>query len=94
MKKEWEIDRDTGMLGAYEEENAILRKTEDGRVETIFRDTRHWITPEGLVRERLMLIGGKSFRVTSVLPNSGKATPTEKLISYIDRELEEEAPSI
>ena len=39
MKKNWEIYRDTGILGGYIPEQAKLRRTEDGEVATVFRDT-------------------------------------------------------
>ncbi len=39
MKKDWEIYRDTGILGGYIPEQAKLRRTEDGEVATVFRDT-------------------------------------------------------
>lgn len=91
MKKDWEIYRDTGMLGTCGAQSAVLREAEDG-VETLFRDTAHWESGEGLIREREMIIQGKRFLVTSVFPG-GRATPTEKLLSYIDSELEKEAHS-
>ncbi len=88
MKPDWKIYQDTGMLGAYVKENAILREAEDGGVETIFRDTEHWAKPEGFTKERTMLIQGKRFHVTSVFP--GGETPTNRLLTYIDGELEKE----
>ena len=43
MKQDWEIYRDTGILGAYRPEQVILRRSEDGGVETLFRDsTAKW----------------------------------------------------
>ena len=39
MKKDWEIYRDTGIIGGYIPEQAKLRRTEDGEVATVFRDT-------------------------------------------------------
>ena len=39
MKKDWEIYRDTGILGGYIPEQAKLRQTENGEVATVFRDT-------------------------------------------------------
>ena len=39
MKQDWEIYRDTGILGAYRPEQVILRRSEDGGVETLFRDS-------------------------------------------------------
>ena len=37
MKQDWEIYRDTGILGAYRPEQVILRRSEDGGVETLFQ---------------------------------------------------------
>lgn len=88
MKSDWEIYRDIGMLGTYAKESAVLRKAEDGGVETIFRDTEHWARPEGFTKERTMLIQGKRFHVTSVF--HGEEAPTDRLLAYIDGELEKE----
>lgn len=93
MKQDWEIYRDTGMLGAYQPDQAVLRETGDG-VETMFRDTKHWSRPEGLIREREMLIGGKCFRITSVFPDGTSVTPTEKLLCLIDTEFEKETRTV
>ena len=93
MKSEWETYRDTGMLGTYHKEAAILRQSEGGGVDTIFRDTTYKAGDDGLVQERIMLIEGKRFQVTSVFPGDGKTTPTEKMLAYIDSELEKEAHS-
>lgn len=90
MKQDWEIYRDTEMLGAYHPECAVLRETEGG-VTTVFRDTEHWNRSEGFVRERSMVIGGKCFRITSVFPDDASVTPTDKLLRLIDAELEKEA---
>ena len=43
MKQDWKIYRDTGILGTYRPEQVILRRSEDGGVETLFRDsTAKW----------------------------------------------------
>ena len=39
MKKAYEEYRDTGMLGGYNPNGALLRETESGEVLTSFRDT-------------------------------------------------------
>lgn len=93
MKKDWQEYRDTGMLGAYRPEYAILRKAESGGVTTTFRDTEHWNRDEGITRERKMLIGGKCFHITSVFPDASTATPTDKLLALIDAELEKDSHS-
>lgn len=90
MKKDWEIYRDTGILGAYHSGMGILRKTEGGEVETIYRDTVHWDRDEGWTQEREMLINGNHFHITSVFSNTPIATPTDKLLSLIDTEIEKE----
>ena len=75
MKKDWEIYRDTGVLGGYMPECAKLRQTENGEV----------------AKQRDMLIGSRRFCITSVFPAESCATPTEKLLACIDAELEKEA---
>lgn len=87
MKTEFEEYRDTGMLGAYAPEKAVLREAEGGDINTIFRDSSYWNTKEGVVGERNMLIEGRVFHVTSVFPSETKATPTDKLLSLIDSNL-------
>lgn len=93
MKKDWQEYRDTGMLGVYRPENAVLRQMESGGVTTTFRDTEHWDRDEGFVREREMLIGGKCFHITSVFLDTPTATPTDKLLALIDTEFEKESHS-
>ncbi len=90
MKKDWQDYRDTKMLGVYHPENAVLRKAENGEVIATFRDTAYWDRDEGAVRERKMLIGGKCFHITSVFPDVPTATPTDKLLTLINTELEKE----
>ena len=58
MKKDWEIYRDTGILGAYRPEQVILRRSEDGGVETLFRDSTAKWEGDDLTRQRAMLVGG------------------------------------
>ena len=93
MKKDWEIYRDTGILGSYRPEQGILRRTEDGNVESSFRDAATLADTDCVTRKREMLIGSKRFCITSVFPAESCATPTEKLLACIDAELEKEAHS-
>ena len=93
MKKDWEIYRDTGILGGYMPECAKLRQTEDGDVATVFRDTTTCMEEDCITKQREMLIGGRRFCITSVFPSEPSATPTEKLLACIDAELEKEAHS-
>ena len=57
MKKDWEIYRDTGILGGYIPEQAKLRRTEVGEVATVFRDTTTRIEEDCITKQREMLIG-------------------------------------
>ena len=90
MKQDWEIYRDTGILGASRPEQVILRRSEDGGVETLFRDSTAKWEGDDLTRQRAMLVGGKCFLVTSVFPSGASATPTDKLLRLIDTKLERE----
>ena len=87
MRTEYEEYRDTGMLGGYCPEHAILRDGGDGTVTTSFRDAAYWQRDGRMVSERDMLIGGKAFHVTSVFPGEVSVTPTDKLLSLIDADL-------
>ena len=93
MKKDWEIYRDTGILGGYIPEQAKLRRTEDGNVESSFRDAATLADTDCVTRQREMLIGSKRFCITSVFPAEPSATATDKLLAYIDTELKKEAHS-
>ena len=68
MEKDWEVYRDTGVLGSYRPERSILRRTEDGAVESNFRDTVTWADANRVTRQREMLIGSRRFCITSVFP--------------------------
>ena len=93
MKKDWEIYRDTGILGGYMPECAKLRQTEDGDVATVFRDTTTCMEEDCITKQREMLIGGRRFCITSVFPAEPSATPTDKLIACIDAKLEKDRKS-
>lgn len=92
MKSDYEEYKETGMIGAYCPERAILRKGEDG-VLTSYRDCYHRITDDSFTRERTMVVNGKPYLVTSVFPLEPSATPTEKMLSFIDSELAKDAKS-
>ena len=93
MRTEYEEYRDTGMLGGYNPNGALLRETESGEVLTSFRDTYYQHQDDHIINQREMLIGGKVFHVTSVFPMDATATPTDKLLSLIDTDLKKEAHS-
>ena len=52
MEKDWEVYRDTGVLGSYRPERSILRRTEGGAVENNFRDTVTWADANRVTRQR------------------------------------------
>lgn len=90
MRTEFEEYINTGMLGTYHPESAIVRQTEDGGTVTIFRDT----TQFGSAKDRDMIIEGRVFHVTSIFAGEPTATPTEKLLALIDTELAKESRSV
>lgn len=93
MKKDYEAYRDTGVLGSYRPEMAVLREQRGGEVLTTFRDTNYQQQEDRLESQRKMLIRGKVFHVTSVFPSQAIATPTDKLLSLIDAEFSEKGHS-
>ena len=91
-KKDWETLRDTGMLGAYQPEEVSLQELPSGEVLPLFSDPELWEYPGQLVRKREMVIGGKVFHITSVFSgeDTSSTTPTGKLLSHIDRQLQKD----
>ena len=57
MRTEYEEYRDTGMLGGYNPNGALLRETESGEVLTSFRDTSYQHQDDHIINQREMLIG-------------------------------------
>ena len=88
MKTESEIYLETGILGGYRPEEAVLRKADGGGVDTLYRDANYTVSEKEYSRERQMLIRGKRFIVTSVFPTNATSTPTDKILSVIDGDLE------
>ena len=84
---------ETGILGSYRPENAVVKKYDSGAALTLFRDTV--CTHEGAarVREREMLIKGRRFIISSVFLSDAKATATDKMLSLIDEDLGRDAKS-
>ena len=93
MRTEYEEYRETGMLGGYDPDRAMLRETENGEVLTSFRDTSYQHLDDHIINQREMLIGGKVFHVTSVFQIDATATPTDKLLSLIDAAFSEKGHS-
>ena len=95
-KKDWETMRDTGMLGAYQPEEVSLQELPSGEILPLFSDTELWEYPGRLVRKREMVIGGKVFHITSVFSgeDTSSTTPTGKLLSHIDRQLQKDPDGV
>ena len=89
MRTEFEEYINTGMLGTYHPESAVVRQMEDGSVDTVFTDTAQ----TDFIWDRKMLIEGRVFHVTSIFAGEPTATPTEKLLAFIDTELAKESRS-
>ena len=92
MKSELELYMETGMIGAYQPEMAVLKKVDDG-VHPVYRDTVYELCEEGMSGKRFMDVGDRRFRVTSVFPADSSSTATQKFLSYIDSELAKESHS-
>ena len=93
MKKDYEEYRDTGILGGYHPEMAVLREQSDGEVMTIFRDTEYHQQEQNMECRRGMLLPGQGVHVAAVFPNQAIATPTDKMLSLIDAEFSEKGHS-
>jgi len=92
MRTEFEEYMETGMVGAYHPECAVLRQNDDG-VFTAYRDTFYNFSDQELTSKRVMTVGDRLFRITSVFPVNASVTATDKFLAYIDNELEKESHS-
>lgn len=85
-KESWHY-LETGILGSYETAG-IKDKTLGGKPVPLFEDTELKENAESFCLERHMEIAGKRFAVSSVFPKVAASTPTDKLLSLIDKEQE------
>ncbi len=81
---------ETGILGAYETANIAWEEESDGKSAPCFDDAIVFFGTEQIKTERHMDIEGRHFRICSVFPADSKITPTDKLLTLIDTELEKE----
>ena len=86
---EYEEYKQTGMLGSYRPEHALLRETDDG-VQSVFRDTAYYYDEDAVIVERDMMVGKHCFHVTSIFPSQPTATATKKLHVRIDPSIDKE----
>ena len=81
---------ETGVLGAYETTEVIHEEEENGKYAPCFEDATVFFDKAQTMTIRSMCIEGRRYRVRSVFPALGH-TPTDKLLSVIDADLEKEA---
>ncbi len=84
---------ETGMLGSYQPESAIVKKSDSGASFAVFRDSIYTLDDDTCTREREMLIKGKRFIISSVFPLEAKTTATDKMLALIDADLRKDAKS-
>lgn len=63
---------ETGILGSYRPENAVIKKFDSGAALTLFRDTVCTHEGDARVREREMLVKGKRFIISPYSPLTPK----------------------
>jgi len=93
MDREQKIARhylETAVLGAYETAEVIHEEEENGKYAPCFEDATVFFGKTQTTTVRSMCIEGRRYRVCSVLPVMGH-TPTDKLLTLIDTDLEKEA---
>lgn len=96
MDKEKMITRhylETGILGAYETAEVDWVEEKDGRYTPCFDDVTVLWDKEQTSTTRMMDIEGRRFRIRSFFPTDTGITPTDKLLTLIDTELEKETQS-
>lgn len=81
---------ETGVWGAYDTAR-IIDGERNGVPVALFADTELTETEDALCLERQMLIEGRRYHITSVFAPNAASTPTDKLLSVIDADLEREA---
>jgi len=92
MDREQKIARhylETGVLGAYETTEVSHEEEENGKIAPCFEDATVFFDKDRTTTIRSMCIEGRRYRIRSVFPMCGN-TPTDKLLSVIDADLEKE----
>ncbi len=96
MDREQKIARhylETGVLGAYETTEVVHEEEENGKYAPCFEDATVFFGKTQTTAYRSMCIKGRRYRICSVLPAAGH-TPTDKLFTLIDADLEKEARNV
>ena len=81
-----------GIWGSYETAG-IVDNMFEGTSVLLFEDTELKEQTDSICLERHMIVGGKKFAVSSVFPKKAVSTPTDKLLTLIDKEQERERKS-
>lgn len=81
---------ETGILGSYKPESAIIKKSDSGASVAVFPHSTYTLTDDTCTREREMLIKGKRFIISSVFPLDARATATDKMLALIDADLQKD----
>ncbi len=91
QKAIYEHYRKTHILGAYETAELEQTDVDEGRTAVCFTDTEIDSDDESITKHRVMDVEGRRFRVCSVFSSAAQLTPTDKLLSLIDAELEKDS---
>ena len=80
---------ETGILGSYETAEVVHEEEENGKYAPCFEDATVFFDKTQTTTNRSMCIEGRRYRIRSVFPVCGNS-PTDKLLSVIDADLEKE----
>ncbi len=79
---------ETGVLGAYETADIIWQSDSEGTSHRTFADSFVYTDETSHTIERDMVVEERVFRVHSVFPVKCSSTPTKKMLSVIENDLE------
>ena len=77
----------TGILGAYETAEVADEVQSGNKFAPCFDDSFVDFGQNRTIVRRTMIVGGRSFHITSVFPSNAPGTPTDKLLTLIELDL-------
>ena len=77
----------TGILGAYETAEVEDEIQSGDKFAPCFDDSFVDFGQNRTIVQRTMVVGGRSFHISSVFPSNAPVTPTDKLLALIDLDL-------
>lgn len=86
--KQYEENKQTGLLGGYKPEEVQGRLLGDGKVVPFLRDVQCAFEKDKLELQRQVYVGGRIFKVTSVFNLFTEKTATDSMLRLIDHDLE------